>query len=74
MRPPDPADVPRPRWRSTFVGWVAAMPIVAGAFALVGKSVGIPAYVGGLFGFVLTGMIGTFALAARVARGRATER
>lgn len=50
------------------------MPIVAGAFALVGKSVGIPAYVGGLFGFVLTGMIGTFALAARVARGRATER
>ncbi len=74
MRAPEPLDVPRPRWRTTFLAWVAVMPVVAGLFAWTATQFDIPAYVGGLFGFVLTGMIGTFALAARVARGRATER
>jgi len=74
VRPPEPADVPRPKWRPTFLLWVAAMPLVALGFAAAARSFGIPAYAGGMFGFVLTGMIGTFALAARVARGRATER
>lgn len=67
-RPPEP-DAPRPNWRPTFFAWLAASVVAGAVGGVVSRSLGAPVYLGGLFAFVLVGMCGVFALAARVARG-----
>lgn len=65
---PTHAPAPKvPEWRPTFLGWLVASFVAGGVGGAVSAFFGIPAYVGGLFAWMLTGLIGTFVLAARIA-------
>jgi purine-cytosine permease-like protein len=58
----------RPYWWWTFIGWFIATFFMGTLGALGSPYLGVPNYFGGTFLFCLTGMVGLFALAARVAR------
>ena len=58
----------RPYWWWTFVGWFLATFVMGFLGALISQYLGVPGYFGGVIAFCLTGLIGLFALAARVAR------
>lgn len=57
----------RPFWWGTFVGWVVATLVFGIVGIYVSIYLGAPGYFGGTVGLVLTGLIGLFALAARIA-------
>jgi len=67
MTDPPSGDPRVPQWRGTFVRWLVASFVAGGVGGAVSTYFGIPAYVGGLFAWMLTGLIGTFVLAAKVA-------
>lgn len=68
MRRHDPGNAPQIDWRPTFFGFGIAALVMGTLGAGLCRYLGIPMYVGGLFGFTITGMTGLFALAARIAR------
>ncbi|MFY7952065.1 MAG: hypothetical protein ACOVT5_06115 [Armatimonadaceae bacterium] len=67
MTSPPPPAPSMPPWRPLFFRWLVASFVAGGIGGGVSVAFGIPAYVGGLFAWMLTGMIGTFALAAKIA-------
>lgn len=58
----------RPYWWWTFVSWFLATFAMGFLGFVLANYLGVPGYFGGTFAFCLTGMIGLFALAARIAR------
>lgn len=64
----DPGNAPQVNWRPLFFGFLVASLVVGTIGAAVCGYLGLPLYLGGLFGFTITGMTGLFALAARIAR------
>lgn len=61
-------DKKRPYWWSTLVLWSASACVAGLSGAMISRTLGAPAYFGGIFGFCLVGMSGLFALAARIAK------
>ena len=68
MRRHDPGNAPQPNWRPTFFAWLAGAMVCGAIGAGISRFLDLPVYLGGLFAFVLAGMMGLFALAARIAR------
>jgi uncharacterized membrane protein YfcA len=58
----------RPYWWRTFVGWSIATVLMGFIGAWISQYLGAPEYFGATIGVVLTGLIGLFALAARIAQ------
>jgi hypothetical protein len=58
----------KPYWWGTFWSWTLASVVSGSVGAGISNYLGAPGYFGGTIGFVLIGMTGLFALAARIAR------
>lgn len=58
----------RPVWWTTFWAWTVAAVLVGIGSAGIAQYLGAPGYFGGTLGFVLIGMGGLFAVAARIAK------
>jgi hypothetical protein len=66
IEPPLP---PRPNLLAPLLIWLGASFVVGGASGWVATRYDVPFYFGFFLGFVLTGMCGLFALAAKSERG-----